>query len=458
MTYVSEKSFMWQKIAVEIELSDSQEEIIQSIRNGANILYIRFGRHNLQENLTLLHLAKQALLEYSFEISPFKPVIGIACELSGKWSRLKCHRHQRPIQLQLNQRILLTCDKAYEDKQADNVMFVTNLDQRMKQLKTGDLITISQITLKICKLKGKFISCFVKHLPDNGIDFQVTNYERVNFYGTNSCDVNDIDLIECNLLLENNIEYIVVPDIDNEQYVLSIIEMINGSEQSSEISPIILGSLSPAADDKTVENLTALINGIVTDRENIVDLYRKACKVIIFNITDFEKFAENILHTVDVYLTKSSLQNSLKTKLKTFNQASISTFKTGNKLNATCTAISKCIEYTSISIKANAIILYITKSNCEAEWLSRKPLPCPVLIATSDRRIIQTLLLRKYCFPIHLPGTILSHRMIIKYVTIYGRKFGYLCPGNITITGFGEKDIQGVELRYVPDDFITLCQ
>lgn len=227
--------------------------------------------------------------------------------------------------------------------------------------------------------------------------------------------------------------------------------------QENDVTVQILATIAPQATEIAYQQIIPHLSGLITDNANLMEFCRTNCKTILHEVHDIEQFPdEATLQQIDTIITTPELVEELKSKLKQHNQSLI------QQMNPTIsrkkTVLNKCIEYASKNCKANAIILCTTENVCAAERLSRKELPCPVLVTTSDDEAIQLLLLRKYCFPILVPEGVKSTRLLIKYATVYGRKFGFLKVGNLTVTGFGDSGIQGLELRYVPDDFIMLFQ
>lgn len=145
--------------------------------------------------------------------------------------------------------------------------------------------------------------------------------------------------------------------------------------------------------------------------------------------------------------------DKIKEKLMELNQT-ISAPKTDENLIAEHDRIfHQCIEYSSNSCDAHAIILCISGSAQIAEELSTRKLTCPVLVASSDENILRRVASRKYCIPVRVPHEI-SKRLTIKYATVYGRQFGYLKSGSLLVTGLGNVNLTGIELRYVPSDLI----
>lgn len=166
MTFVAENTFLWQKLAIEINYTMTVENVANLLRLGVKILVLRFGLHTKTENEKLLDVSNQAINVYSSETIPWKPVIGIACELSGKRCRLKFDRNRGPIEIVPGQRIFLTSDAKYEDKKIDTVIYVTNFKNQLARLKPNDVVKIEQIELKVRKINGKFVQCCVRSNGD----------------------------------------------------------------------------------------------------------------------------------------------------------------------------------------------------------------------------------------------------------------------------------------------------
>lgn len=166
MTFVAENTFLWQKLAIEINHTMTVDSVASLLRMGVKILFLRFGLHTKIENEKLLEVSNQAISAYSSETAPWKPVIGIACELSGKSCRLKFDRNRGPIVIVPGQRIFLTSDEKYEDKKTDTVIYVTNFKKQLTRLKPNDVVKIEEIELKVCKINGKFVQCCVRNNGD----------------------------------------------------------------------------------------------------------------------------------------------------------------------------------------------------------------------------------------------------------------------------------------------------
>lgn len=221
-----------------------------------------------------------------------------------------------------------------------------------------------------------------------------------------------------------------------------------------------IAKLAPSVVDPCIKHNIQHVAGVITQDVDVIRQCKEYCKSVLFELSNLNQLRnEDIVHQVDVFITNPDLLEPLKFSLKELNQATIHQIgAVPIQLQQKQRVLSQCIEYASTNCKANAIILCTSKTSCESEKLSRRKLPCPVLITTSDDDVIYYLLLRKYCFPISIPQHKKSNRQLIKCATVYGRKFGFLKPGNLTVTGFGENFLQGVELRYVPDDFILRLQ
>ncbi|KAL9698412.1 hypothetical protein quinque_001853 [Culex quinquefasciatus] len=268
----------------------------------------------------------------------------------------------------------------------------------LDELKRGDLVRIGQAELKVCKIKGKFVECCVRNVFGEEFPTLVHPFERVQFGYPNSKWIPDNRITEeCYLALQHGCRFILVPDLENHRILHEVERVLRNYSQEIDVTVQILATIAPQATEIAYQQIIPHLSGLITDNANLMEFCR----------TNF---------------------------------------------------LNKCIEYASKNCKANAIILCTTENVCAAERLSRKELPCPVLVTTSDDEAIQLLLLRKYCFPILVPEGVKSTRLLIKYATVYGRKFGFLKVGNLTVTGFGDSGIQGLELRYVPDDFIMLFQ
>lgn len=222
-----------------------------------------------------------------------------------------------------------------------------------------------------------------------------------------------------------------------------------------------IARLTSAGNDPCIRHNIQHVAGCVTQDVDVVKQCKECCKVVLFEISSLNELPkEEVYRQVDVFITKPDIIETLQFRLKELNQATLRTLKPSNyslQLEQGQRVLCQCIEYASTNCQANAVIFCTPKALCEAEKFSRRCLPCPVLVTTDNEDAMYYLLLRKYCFPILVCGA-RSKRHLIKCATIYGRKFGFLKPGNFVVTGFGEHFVQGMELRYVPDDFVSGAQ
>ncbi|XP_058822118.1 uncharacterized protein LOC131683809 [Topomyia yanbarensis] len=465
MSFIAENSFLWQKLAVEMIHSDSVEITLEHLRKGIKIILIRFGLHTEEENQIMLHIANTAIELYCSETTtPCRATIGIACELSGKEPRLKFNRNNGPIKVTLGQKMFLTANRLYEDKNVDMVVYVTNIEENVNQLQAGDRIRIGQIEFKVCKVKGKYVECCVKLIAnsDSASSTLLYAYQPLQLnMRTKQWLVSKKDIDECRYAILNNCRFIVIPDIEHHKQFHAIHDVLRMCQIDLD-SIHIIAKFPPYISEATVDKTIQSIAGVLTNDNKLIRKCKKYGKAVLFDTNAEENILprNSILQHVDVFIIRHSDIDDTKDKLRELNHKTLTTRNTTASVYGKPRNIaSQCIEYASNHCKANAIILCISNTACEAERLSRRTMPCPILIATYDDNVAHHLLLRKYCFPIMISQEIASkRRLLIKYISIFGRNSGYLKPGNLVITGFGEHIVQGIELRFVPDNFALLLK
>ncbi|XP_062554369.1 uncharacterized protein LOC134219596 [Armigeres subalbatus] len=457
MSFIAKNTFLWQKLAVNLNQIVTVDDMVHFLQEGVKILYLQFGLHTKEENRNILDMANLAIEIFSSVTNPWKPVIGIACELSGKGCRLKFERYQDPIKVTTGQKLYLTSDMKYEDKAVEGIIFVTNFEAQTAMLKIGDVLTINNIQLKVCKINGKFVQCCVNPNDNIEIPMLIHPYDRVTLTTVNgNTALTNIDTEECLLALCMNCHYIVIPDVDNHTIIHAVDELIQ-SHQACDRTIRTIARISPEVREPCVKHLIQHVAGCISVDFEIVRQCKDNCKSVLYEISDMDQLPdEETFHLIDVFIIKPEIIEEFQFSLRELNQRAIrSLAEQPLPLEQGHRAICQCIEYACANCKANAILLCTTTSLCEAEKLSRRKLPCPMLVTTDNEEALYFLLLRKYCFPVCISEDMKSIRQIIKYATIYGRKFEFLKPGNFLVTGFGEHLVQGLELRYVPDDFIS---
>ncbi|XP_029718434.2 uncharacterized protein LOC109401780 isoform X2 [Aedes albopictus] len=460
MTFIAENTFLWQKLAVQLSVNVTLDNAIQLLQQGVKILYIQFGLHTREENEHLLDMANQAIGTYALEMDLRKPAIGVACELSGRSCRLKYGRKWGPVEVTPGQRIYLTSDAKYEDKKSDSIIFVTNFEKLLTTLIPGDVLNINEMQLKVCKINGKYMQCCI--INDSSSLCMFYPYDQIENISTDkSTKLSNINAQECLLALKKGCRYIVIPDVENHTMIHAVDELLQFNLKGDQTIRTIARLVTSASDNPCIKHNIQHVAGCVTQDADVVRQCKELCKAVLFEVSDIDQLPkEEIFRHVDVFITKPEIIEALKFRLRELNQTAMSTLKPSVyplQLEQGQRVLCQCIEYASNNCKANAVIFCTPKSLCEAEKLSRRSLPCPVLVTTEDEDALYYLLLRKYCFPVFVCGA-KSNRQLIKYATIYGRKFGFLKPGNFIVSGFGEHLVQGLEMRYVPDDFIVGAQ
>ncbi|XP_055550191.1 uncharacterized protein LOC129732863 [Wyeomyia smithii] len=462
MTFIAKNSFLWQKIAIELCNTESVASILASLHRGAKILVVRFGLHSEYESRNILEVANEAIAVYHSQVAPWKPTVGIAAELSGSIPRVKFGRNPGFHVVMSGQKIVLTVDQNYENKFVDSVIYVSNFADQMRSLQRADLLRIGQVRLITCKIQGKFAVCRVQQCVENfSFPVKLYSYQKVLLIDCpRKWQVSSKELEECRTAIENKCQYIMVPDADNQEILCSIHE-IRQNFQSQQHIPNILIRTALYLSKETIEKFAEHAVGIITNNNSIIENCRQQKISTIFDMTNEVNLVinETVFHNIDGVLTNMEQIDLIKEKLEKLNQ-----MKTNEKncINNVIVqendVIEQCIEYASNQCAANVIMLYLSKDVSKAESLSRKNLPCCVLVAIDHEDQAYQLLLKKYCIPIAIPSNVQSHKALIKYLTVYGRRFGYLKPGNLTVTSVRQHSVRSIELRYVPDDYLLSCQ
>lgn len=460
MTCIAKNSFLWQKLVAVIDLEQSLESVYELLLNGVSILMIRFGLHTKEENSKLLNLANDAIDLHSSQIAPWKSNIGIACELSGTTPRVKFDRLQGPIQIFPKQKIFLTSNEMYEDKKFDVVLFVTGIKDHLMHIRKGNLINIGQIKLKVCKVQARFVECCAQSTQDDSTVLLMYPFDKVDF-SPSDCEkrIDGRFSDECCYAIQRNCRFIIIPDLDDSEIFRGVEKIVQNVQKSNEIAINILARFSSEASPIVMQNVMSHLSGILTNEQSIMAICRSKCIPVLYETENTEQLPEpEVTSNVDAIILQPNMIHIFKDKLEEFNRDSISPMSLNN-LRATRknTIFTKCIEYATKTCKANAVILCKMKTVCDAIRLSRRSLPCPVLVPTSNDNEMQHLLLRKYCNPIYVPKG-MSSRALIKYATVFGKRFGYLKSGNFTVTGFGENCAPGIQLHYVPNDATLLFE
>ncbi|XP_055635066.1 uncharacterized protein LOC129774965 [Toxorhynchites rutilus septentrionalis] len=456
MSFVVEVSRIWQKLAVDVVLGQTVDEVVKLLQNNVTILLVRFGLHTKSELQTLLDSVNQAIDVYcnSYTIPLWKPTVRLACELSGQSLRLKFDRRQGPIQITPGQRLYLASDKIYEDKRVENVIYVTNLDNVLAYLKRGDKFRIGCNEIIVCKIKGKFAVCRAKGDCNSSIVFQLHPYERLILTGLDyewNTIQNDIE--ECHYAVSNNCGIILIPELNSHLTYHAIRNALLSYQIENQILQIFASIDHHVANTRSI-SLIRHLDGVITNDKTIIDICRIYCKVVLFEFPKTNQIPDDEwFHKVDVFIAPSDSVDEVKAALLELNR-NISAERDNDNLFANHNRIfNQCIEYSSNSCGAHAIVLCTSGSAQIAEELSTRKLPCPMLVASNDENVLQRVSTRKYCIPVRTPDGI-SKRLTIKYATVYGKQFGYIESGSFVVTGLGEENLSEIDFSYVPDDFI----
>lgn len=148
------------KLIVELESNTKLFQIEKFLQSGLRIFRIQLACVTKVKLDQLILRFQTAIANYRYEI----PVItSLVYELRGHTPRLGQMRCEKIIKLFRKEMIVLTTNRTYESCSVREVLYVSNFQQNLEHLKTGDVIFVGGLKTKMLVIKviGCNVTCIM---------------------------------------------------------------------------------------------------------------------------------------------------------------------------------------------------------------------------------------------------------------------------------------------------------
>jgi pyruvate kinase len=283
----------------------SSKDFIHMLINGTRVFNFDLTFNSRSNHLAMLSNFNKAIEVFGEKFEFNVPITKI-CTIRSRTPRIGRMRNDCSWRIKGGDLIVLTSYEIYKNCSTNEICYVTNLSRFIPMLQICDVIYVEvkseeSIELQIVKIVGEYVTCCVQ---SSG---RIESYLKLVFTQFNEQyhDLLEQEKEDCNFAIENNFDFIIVPNVRHAKYYHQLRKITRGSKVK--LIAKIEEKLEEEVIEKIIEHFHAVELTIKSYFEIVLAKSKELQKTIIANFQHekcLNKCLTKIFNNVDSIMLK----------------------------------------------------------------------------------------------------------------------------------------------------------